>query len=153
LIDVLKIRFHALTQKNLKIFGLSTKSLKDYVTSERDQLRKISRMPTYEFRLWEEDIEREERKSPGGSIVLPEDDADAEGFYDDFVIVEKLDMKKYNKQEKILEEQKKMVEAPCETQCLIAKPGFKDLTFHLEDFKIKKVIDKGSFGKVFLVVC
>lgn len=45
-----------------------------------------------------------------------------------------------------------MVESP-ETTCLIAKPGFKDLTFNLEDFKIKKVIDKGSFGKVFLVVC
>lgn len=57
-------------------------------------------MPTSEFRLWEEDIEKEERKSPGGTIVLPEDEDD-EGFYDDFVIVEKLDMKKYNKKEKI----------------------------------------------------
>ena len=27
------------------------------------------------------------------------------------------------------------------------------MTFKLEDFKIRKVIDKGSFGKVFLVVC
>lgn len=26
-------------------------------------------------------------------------------------------------------------------------------TFALEDFKIIKVIDKGSFGKVFLVIC
>jgi serine/threonine protein kinase len=36
---------------------------------------------------------------------------------------------------------------------LIAKPGLDgDGHFRLEDFKIKKVIDKGSFGKVFLVV-
>lgn len=100
MIEVLKLRYYSLTQRNLKIYGLSTKSLKDYCTSERDQLRKISRMPTSEFRLWEEDIEKEERKSPGGSIVLPEDEDDT-GFYDDFVIVEKLDMKKYNKKEKI----------------------------------------------------
>jgi len=36
---------------------------------------------------------------------------------------------------------------------LIAKPGVDEgSALSLEDFKIKKVIDKGSFGKVFLVV-
>lgn len=39
------------------------------------------------------------------------------------------------------------------SDCLISKPGVDDDTqLKLEDFKIKKVIDKGSFGKVFLVV-
>lgn len=65
----MKTRFYEITQKNLKIFGVSTRYLKDFVTSERDQLRKISRMPSYEYRLWEEDIVKEERKSPGGSLV------------------------------------------------------------------------------------
>jgi hypothetical protein len=104
MIEVLKIRFHQITHKNLRIFGIATKSLKDYITSERDQLRKISRMPTNEFRLWEEDIEHEERNTPGGSIVIPEDDIYND--FDDFVIIDKPDMKKHNTKEKILEEQK-----------------------------------------------
>ena len=37
---------------------------------------------------------------------------------------------------------------------LIARTGLSDdeCKYTLEDFKIRKVIDKGSFGKVFLVV-
>lgn len=78
------------------MFGVSTKSLKDFLTSERDQLRKISRMPNSEFRLWEENITKEERRSPGGSIVANDLDASEMDYYDDFVIVERLDMKKHN---------------------------------------------------------
>lgn len=51
----LERQYFDLTGANLKIFGISTKILKDYVTSERDYLRGISRMPGPEFRLWEED--------------------------------------------------------------------------------------------------
>ena len=39
------------------------------------------------------------------------------------MIIEKLDLNKYNKKEKIEEEQKEMVEKGGETSCLIAKPG------------------------------
>ena len=36
---------------------------------------------------------------------------------------------------------------------MVVRPGLEsDSQVKLEDFKIKKVIDKGSFGKVFLVV-
>ena len=35
---------------------------------------------------------------------------------------------------------------------MIASSGTGAVVCNLEDFKIKKVIDKGSFGKVFLVV-
>lgn len=52
-------------------------------------------MPSFEFRLWEEDIVKEERRSPGGSLVQSEIEDDLD-YYDDFVIVEKLNMKKYN---------------------------------------------------------
>ena len=37
------------------------------------------------------------------------------------------------------------------SQCLIGKPGLNGEQVNLEDFEISKVIDKGSFGKVFLV--
>jgi len=37
-----------------------------------------------------------------------------------------------------------------ETKCLISKEGLPEC--QLNDFKVIKIIDKGSFGKVFLVV-
>jgi hypothetical protein len=37
------------------------------------------------------------------------------------------------------------------SKCLVALPGT-EREAKLDDFKIVKVIDKGSFGKVFLVV-
>ena len=51
-------------------------------------------------------------------------------------------------------EEEKIKDAGGETQLLIARLGLShdEQVFKLEDFKIRKVIDKGSFGKVFLVV-
>ncbi len=51
-------------------------------------------------------------------------------------------------------EEEKIKDAGGETQLLIARLGLShdEKVFKLEDFKIRKVIDKGSFGKVFLVV-
>lgn len=58
---ILKHKYNEMTHgKNLPIFGISTKYLKEYVTSERDVLRKISRIPSDEFRMWEEDITKNE---------------------------------------------------------------------------------------------
>lgn len=50
-----------ITQKNLILYGVSTRSLKDFLTSERDQLRQITKMPSMEYRLWEADLVKEER--------------------------------------------------------------------------------------------
>jgi hypothetical protein len=74
------------------------------VTSERDFLRQISRMPSQEYRLWEENIVHEE----GSTVSTVNKDAiDVDDyFYEDFVIIEKLDMKKYNVKTKIHEEEK-----------------------------------------------
>lgn len=53
--------------------------------------------------------------------------------------------KKLNEEEKIKDSGKSL--------CLVSKPGaISGANFSLKDFKIIKVIDKGSFGKVFLVV-
>lgn len=73
--------------------GVSTKSLKEFVTSERDILRLMTRMPPKEFRLWEENIVQEEGEELEKSSIENENDAE---FYDGFVIVEKLNIEKYN---------------------------------------------------------
>lgn len=74
--------------------GVSTRYLKDFVTSERDILRKITRMPNNMFRLWEENVlpEEDEQSSINNQDIEEED----EEFYEDFVIVSKIDVHKYN---------------------------------------------------------
>ena len=54
--EVLKARYAELTGQNLKIFGISTRYLKDFTTSERDILRGITRMPSAEFRMAKENV-------------------------------------------------------------------------------------------------
>lgn len=113
-------------------------------------------MPNNDYRMWEEDIVKEQRRSAGGSVVADpstKDDIEDEDYFDDFVIIDKVELKKYNEPKKLKKEEEKMKDAGG-SQLLIAKPGsiLEEQPYKLEDFKIKKVIDKGSFGKVFLVV-
>jgi hypothetical protein len=53
---VLKGAYAEICQQNLKLYGVSTRILKDFVNTERDVLRGITRMPTSEYRLWKENI-------------------------------------------------------------------------------------------------
>jgi hypothetical protein len=95
---VLKHKYHELSEgKNLPIFGISTKYLKEYVTSERDILRKITRIPGDEFRLWEEDISPEEHSSIShnktvNSTLHDDYQFDDDNLFNEFVIVERLDV-------------------------------------------------------------
>jgi serine/threonine protein kinase len=75
-------------------------------------------------------------------------------MFDDFVVIEKPELlKKVNNPEKLIKEGELLQQdSQLNTQCVIGKPGSKGETVTLDDFKIKRVIDKGSFGKVFLVV-
>ena len=71
-------------------------------------------------------------------------------FVDDFVLLEP-DFSKYNTQANLEKESEKLHAA--DSSCLIGKPGTRGERIILDDFDIRKVIDKGSFGKVFLVSC
>ena len=71
---------------------MSTRVLKDFLTTEREQMRKFTKIPSVEFRMWEIDIDKEERKQHSES--KPQDLSDEfddveNGFYDDFVIIER----------------------------------------------------------------
>ena len=108
--------------------------------------------------MWEVDLNKEERKTVKksdagtGQNEQEFDDFD-DDFYDDFIIIERQKEQVQQQQAKIVEEEK-IKDAGGETQLLIARLGLShdEKVFKLEDFKIRKVIDKGSFGKVFLVV-
>ena len=90
--------------------------------------------------------------------AIQDNDYDAElDDYFDFVLIEKDETpvsSKTKAQDKIKKEMEVMAE---NTSTLIAVNGASNQTdakqdVKLEDFKIKKMIDKGSFGKVFHVV-
>lgn len=51
-------------------------------------------------------------------------------------------------------EEEKIIDSSISQLLLVARAGLseEEQKYTLEDFKIRKVIDKGSFGKVFLVV-
>ncbi len=102
IINVLKNRFSELTGQNLKIFGISTRYLKDFATSERDILRGITRMPSAEYRLTVENVVYEEPDESMKDSVLEDQDDD----FEDFVIVDRIDLEKYNQEDKLNEEEK-----------------------------------------------
>ena len=86
----------------MKVYGISTKSLKDFCTTERELLRKISRIPPDYFRMWEIDIEPESRIM---SMEIPLDiDEKDKDLFNGYVFLNRLDVKKYNTVLKLKEE-------------------------------------------------
>lgn len=139
-------------KKKVNIYGVSSKSLAPYLTSDKDIIRSINRMPASDFLL-----NNTEGLEKDGEL----DDMDMDDF-DDFVVIDKEDLRAklfedLNKNpEKLQKEQDMMSRGRSSTVMDLRKHKDKDVSDDretcLDDFKIKKVIDKGSFGKVFLVV-
>ena len=68
-------------------------------------------MPNTDYRMWEEDIVKEQRRSIGGSIVENPDDTENVDYFEDFVVIDKVELKKYNEPKKLKKEEQKMKEA------------------------------------------
>ena len=80
-------------------------------------------MPNLDYRMWEEDLVKEQRRSVGGSIVENhEDETENIDYFEDFVVIDKVQLNKYNEPTKLKKEELKMKEAGG-SQLLIAKPG------------------------------
>jgi hypothetical protein len=63
--NVVKVGYVAKKKKNLPIFGIKFKDLRDYTTNESDVGKGISRIPLQLARLYEEDVMEEiEVQSP-----------------------------------------------------------------------------------------
>jgi len=131
----------------LQVFGISSKDLDEFVTSEKDILRSICKMPSPEFL-----IAGAGEGGAGGDDMEFDDDEEMTG--DDWLIVDaapkQINFNTSEMSEKIKRETESMRSSPS-TMILSNKNNNKDENITLEDFVIKKVIDKGSFGKVFLV--
>jgi hypothetical protein len=57
--NVIKVGYVAKKKKNLPIFGIKFKELRDYTTNEADVGKGISRIPLQLARLYEEDVMEE----------------------------------------------------------------------------------------------
>ena len=100
-------------------------------------------MPGMKFKL-------DSRSSLYKSLVMNDGDwDDYEELFDDFVILDKSELERYNEPAKLKKAKNEKDSGP--SLCLVGRPGMNDEKITLEDFTILKVIDKGSFGKVFLV--
>lgn len=58
LIETVKMLYYEAAKKNLPIYGVSTRNLKDFVASLNEKSRGFHKMPTVEFRMWEADIDK-----------------------------------------------------------------------------------------------
>ena len=76
----------------MQVFGLSSATLEDYVTSEKDLQRRITNMPTADFLL----SKRESMVLSQAQIDDNDEWGDDEDLYDDFVILERPNFDKYN---------------------------------------------------------
>lgn len=146
LVEVLAQNYLAKVGKAIDIYVVNTADLSLYLTTEKDLQRKISKMPGAVFKL-------EERssmyKTQTSQVVEEGDWNDYEELFDDFVMIDKSELDKYNAPDQLAKQQNQI--SGKDSQCLIGKTGTSGEKITLEDFTILKLIDKGSFGKVFLV--
>lgn len=56
IMDVIKRAYIKIFNKNLAIYGVTTKDLKDFTTTEKDFKKSVSRFPLPEMRLQGEDL-------------------------------------------------------------------------------------------------
>lgn len=141
-------RYQLAEGKNLPIYGVSAKSLEIYCANEKDLKVGTSKIPSKQFIM---DGEKANQTDDG------QEDAD-EMWGDDWVIID-LDGRRKNKQEEQeftpadranMIQRETITMRATKAECLLSKNN-SGVQITLDDFVIKKVIDKGSFGKVFLV--
>lgn len=134
IILVLKHCYFDMHKKNLDIYGVAYSNLKDFTTSKKDALNKNSKKPPKGKILKSENLFDE----PTNKLKIATKDGseiDEHKEYDD--LSESLEIP--------FEERKSRIA----TGTIYSKEVGKDVC--LADFELKKVIGKGTFGKVYLV--
>ena len=95
MINILVAQHLALENRALQVFGLSSPSLDDYLTSERDLARKISRMPGTEYLISRRSVTMSQAPQEVGEEMKEEEWVGDDDLIDDFVLLEP-DFSKYN---------------------------------------------------------
>ena len=166
--DIVKFAYLSVAHENLPIFGIAkAKTLAEFVTTESDAARGISRMPLILARLYEEDLKftdpRKHKLSPNSfqKEQLSEVDLMMQN------LASTLDYRNNAKRESIkrvsdhsdatyddedFDFDSRLAENERSKSSLLYRRDTM-ITATFEDFELIKCIGKGTFGKVFLVKC
>jgi hypothetical protein len=163
----LKLAYVTLKRNNLKIFGIGkSKNLSDFVTTEKDVQKGNTRIPLALARLYDEDIMSDDEVAKAQTEMKLQGlkiDTETEGHdifsIDGDVIMQNIEHKQKALRRKSSINRKNINEMPSPTSntttiyCRDKKPGdTNDVSkFVFDDFKIQKLIGRGTFGKVYLV--
>jgi len=101
LISVLASQHEVVEGRPLQVFGLSSATLEDYLTTERDLANRMTRMPTTEYLLnRRETLIMDQADGQNNEW----EDAGDDELFDDFVVLVQPDMAKYNTTENLTKE-------------------------------------------------
>ena len=100
MISLLASQHEAIENRALQVFGLSSATLEDYMTTERDLANRITRMPTPEFLLnRRETLIMDQADGANGEWENMDDE-----LFDDFIVLQAPDLQKYNTTENLNKE-------------------------------------------------
>ena len=119
LISLLASQYENIEGRPLQVFGLSSHTLEDYLTTERDIANRMSRMPTNDYLLNRRETLIMDQQDGGANEWQ---DTNVDELFDDFVVLQPSDLQQYNNPEK-LEKENNQMRNEGTSQCLVGKPG------------------------------
>ena len=155
IIDLLKRLSLIERKENCPIFHTTTKDLKDFTTTEKDMKKKISRMPTQEYRCFEEDLHKLD--TPQLQSQMSGMDASGVGDFENNQKIRSMQLNDGTSSFTTTDADSEMGETDGEISKSMQMGGAKAMmnganpNAKLEDFIIKKMIGRGTFGKVYIV--
>lgn len=147
-INCLKMAYISIMKVNLPIYGINSKDLKSYTTTEKDKIKGKSRIPGNSFLLDAEKVIQKDTSGTGeGSTGRDENDWDTEDYlktsFRASAVMSSFQLDLEDEEEKLREDQS------YRSSTLYSSTGMDDCK--LEDLLIRRVLGKGAFGKVYMV--
>ncbi|CAI2363739.1 unnamed protein product [Moneuplotes crassus] len=146
IIQSLKMAYISLMKTNLPIYGIDAKDLKNFTTTEKDKIKGKSRIPGEKYLMETEEVIVKEENSENPSTIST-NEWDTEDYlktsFRASAVLSSFQIDLEDEEEKLKDSE------IYRSSTLYSNAGAEECT--LEDFKIKRVIGKGAFGKVFMV--
>lgn len=142
MINVLKMAYTSTCKQNLPIYGIKNKNLREFTTTEKDRDKGLSRIPLRLARIYEEDIIEDQDMVMSNVSeeldILETYKFDMEHRKQAFSLSKRSDFDREEFEDNFNERDR--------SSTLFSRTSIDVVNF--EDFKIIKIIGRGTFGKV-----